>query len=140
MRSAAPLKPAALGQISRCRNCSRAYPRTDSAYEWHECEYDALADQNYTVPCTRTPSRQFDFMGLSVRTPEWRYSTFCAWDGPRLAPDWSRCSSVELFDHRGDTPRWDADTEHANLAGQPQLADVERALRARLVAAFNASR
>ena len=76
-------------------------------------------------------------MGYSLRTDEWRYSTFCAWDGPRLAPDWSRCAHEELFDHRNDSALWDVDhVENANLAGAPALAATQALLHALLLASF----
>ena len=133
---------AAFSQITRCRNCSRAYPGDGADYGVASCGYDARADPatKYTVPCAKTPRAAFDWMGYSVRTRAWRYSLWCAWDGARLAPDWRNCTGDELFDHRGDVdlPPYAPDrVENENLAGAPALAATQAALRARLVAAFS---
>ena len=32
----------------------------------------------------------FDWMGLSVRDPEWRFTLWLEWDGAALAPLWER--------------------------------------------------
>ena len=120
----APLKPAALAQVTRCRNCSASYPHTESPYEWHECEFDAKADAQYSVPCTWTPMSEVDVMGMSVRTPGWRYTLYCAWDGAALRPklDQVHCAHAELFDHRQDHALWDVDNfENENLAGRATL-------------------
>ena len=132
---------AAFSQITRCRNCSRAYPGDTDAYGYVSCEWDERQDSaKYTVPCAKTPRTAFDWMGYSVRTRAWRYSLWCAWDGSRLAPDWRNCTGDELFDHRGDAalPPFAPDlVENVNLANTPALAATQAELRARLVAAFS---
>ena len=129
-------KDAAFSQISRCRNCSLAY-----ANESAQCAWDAAADAaRFAVPCALAPRADFDFMGLSVRTREWRLSAFCVWNGAALAPDMANCSSVELFDHRADfapgAPLFDAEAELDNLADDPAYADVRAQLWARLEQQF----
>ena len=52
--------------------------------------------------CLFTPARDFNWMGLSVRSVEWRYTLWVEWDGPHLRPLWDRVVGEELYDHRGD--------------------------------------
>ena len=134
----AAAKPYALGQITRCTNCTLAYLHAAGDYA-RSCRFDRAADRGLPVPCCTTPRSQFDAMGLSMRTAEWRYTTWCGWDGAQLRPKWHNCSAPELFDHRNDTSPYDVDGpfEHVNLAGQPALRDVEQRLRAQLMRAFD---
>ena len=82
-------------------------------------------------PCADTPRELFDYMGMSVRVKDWRYSTFCRWDGTRLAANWSACEGAELYNHSADTSLYDVDDngEPFNLAGSGAgTAGVEREL------------
>ena len=130
-------KDAAFSQITRCWNCSAAYPGAAGA----QCAWDASADASaFAVPCALAPRAAFDAMGLSVRTAEWRYSVYCSWRGGALAVDWGNCSSAQLYDHRGEGergPLFDPDAEVENLAQDPGLAGVRAGLHARLVAHFS---
>jgi len=76
-----------------------------------------------------------DVMGMSVRTPGWRYTLYCAWDGAALRPKLDPqvfCAHAELFDHRQDHALWDVDNfENENLAGRPEVAAEEATLRRR---------
>lgn len=118
----------ALGQITRCANCTTAYARSDDP---SQCASDRAADRGLPVPCCTTPRARFDLMGLTMRTPSWRYTAWCAWDGARLRPRLDSCAAVELFDHRLDAAPYDVDgeAEHVNRAGEPALREVEAALR-----------
>ncbi len=129
----APLpKAAAFSQITRCWNCSAAYAGEDA-----QCQWDAAADgARFAVPCALAPRAAFDAMGVSVRTAQWRYSVYCAWDGARLALQWANCSSEQLYDHRGDGAGFAPDREVENLAGRPAYAGVQRQLRAAVEAQF----
>jgi arylsulfatase A-like enzyme len=62
---------AAFSQITRCYNCTRAYGDDSRSYQGG-CVRDAVDAQRYTVPCAQTPPAEYDFMGMSVRTSEWR--------------------------------------------------------------------
>ena len=130
-------KDAAFSQVTRCWNCSAAYPGAAGA----QCAWDASADASaFAVPCALAPRAAFDAMGLSVRTAEWRYSVYCSWRGGALAVDWGNCSSAQLYDHRGEGergPLFDPDAEVENLAQDPGLAGVRAGLHARLVAHFS---
>ena len=125
----------ALGQITRCFNCSLAYRASNDPTQ---CAHDRAADRRFPVPCCTTPREAFDVMGLTVRTSDWRYTLWCSWDGKLLQPRLHNCSSAELFDHRNDTSMFDVDGpwEHHNLAGKPDFAAVETGLHARLLHEF----
>jgi len=134
----APAGRAAFSQITRCWNCSAAYAGDDA-----QCQWDAAEDGGaFAVPCALAPRGAFDVMGVSVRTAEWRYSVFCAWDGARLAPDFSNCSSEQLYDHRreGGEPLFDPEREVINLAGDARFSGVQRQLRAAAEAEFSGAR
>ena len=95
------------------------------------CFRDEVDAQRFTVPCADTPQELFDYMGMSVRVKDWRYSTFCRWDGTRLAANWSACEGAELYNHSADTSLYDVDDngEPFNLAGSAAAtAGVEREL------------
>jgi arylsulfatase A-like enzyme len=128
-------KDAAFSQITRCFDCAAAY-----ANESAQCAYDAAADAAFSVPCALAPRERFDVMGVSVRTRDWRLGAFCAWRGADLAVDLSNCSSVELFDHRGDfapgRALFEPEAEQANLANDTALQAVRDALMARIAAEF----
>ena len=62
---------AAFGQITRCYNCTLAYTGS-VATMITGCNNDAQDRGRFAVPCALTPSADFDWMGFSVRTPEWR--------------------------------------------------------------------
>lgn len=89
-------KAAAFSQITRCWNCTLAY-----GPEAAQCQWDAAADEGYAVPCALAPRQSFDFMGMAIRTAGWRYSTFCAWDGARLAANFSACVDFEVRETGG---------------------------------------
>ena len=46
----------------------------------------------------------FRYMGYTIRTVEYRYTEFVAWNGSALAPNWKEVFSRELYDHREDVP------------------------------------
>ena len=125
--------PAAFGQITRCRNCTRSYIHAAPA-QLAGCALDARSDAaNWTVPCCFTDKTLFDWMGVTVRTADWRLTAWCGWDGAALAMRWDNCTGVELFDHRGDAALFDVDSfENENVAADPGLAQVREELFARL--------
>lgn len=69
---------------------------------------------------------EYDWMGMSMRTSDWRYVIWCQWDGARLKADWTNCTRPELYDHRGEKPAiYDVDHfENSNLALKPQYSSV----------------
>lgn len=145
MVSGAKAKPldAAFGQITRCLNCTLSYWGDKQALPNGEilgCRKDA-EDRAFLVPCAHTPRAQFDYMGMSVRTQDWRYSSFCEWDGVSLSANWSACAKPELYNHTADTALYDVDNngEPLNLAGQSGTKKVQRQLHALLRQRFDES-
>ena len=56
------------------------------------------------------------YMGYSVRTPEWRYTSWMSWDRKSMAADWSKDPyAVELYDHRGE----------ANIENDPNQSELK---------------
>ena len=44
-----------------------------------------------------------NYMGYTVRSAEWRWMEWFAWDDDRGEPDWSEGAvATELYDHRSD--------------------------------------
>ena len=131
--------PAAFGQITRCRNCTRSYIHAEPA-QLAGCALDARSDANWTVPCCFTDKALFDWMGVTVRTAEWRLTAWCGWNGAALTVRWENCSGIELFDHRADTALYDVDNfEVENVADDPSNARVREELFARLQQNFMSS-
>ena len=77
----------------------------------------------------------FGYMGMSVRTMDWRYTAWYAWDNVSLIPVWEGTSEgnppfSEMYDHRKEDPtvtNFDAD-ENENLSGRSEYADIESSL------------
>ena len=83
----------------------------------------------------------FTHMGYTLRTADFRYTRWLAWNGSTLAPQsWDAPPAAqELYDHRGERiypVDFDAAAETANVAADPSLADVVASLAARLRAQF----
>lgn len=138
----AVVKPvdAAFGQITRCHNCNRSYSGDPRTYQ-RGCAGDAIDARLWTVPCAQTPSSLFDFMGMTIRTSEWRYTAWCGWDGEQLTANWSQCVKFELYNHTADLALYDVETngEANNLAGYPGVMALQARLHALLRAAFQRS-
>jgi hypothetical protein len=61
---------AAFSQITRCMNCDAAYAIV--ADERAGCDADGADAGKFYVPCSQTNRSQFDLMGMSIRTTDWR--------------------------------------------------------------------
>merc|ERR1712222_152972 len=83
--------------------------------------------------CAMVPggARGIDVMGLSVRTPRWRYTAWYAWDKHALAPVPTDGPSPlrELYDHRGDDGLGFDQYENVNLAYREDRETVETVRR-----------
>lgn len=89
-------KLAAYSQFPRC------YPKLDPTYT--PADYDRMVR---CLPARVTgTTRNMSFMGLSMRTKDYRYTEWHAWQGGKtLRPDWDDGSRmIELYDHRADPP------------------------------------
>eukprot|EP00755_Sulcionema_specki_P014821 Sspe_Gene.57722::Locus_31672_Transcript_1_1_Confidence_1.000_Length_1561::g.57722::m.57722/K01136/IDS; iduronate 2-sulfatase len=78
--------------------------------------------------CARVPVSQFDFMGYTMRTADWRYTAWVAFDNSTMRADWSHVAADELYDASKDNGRdFDADGYSDNVADQhPSLVDSFR--------------
>ena len=89
-------KLVAYSQFPRC------YPKLDPTY--------TPADYDRMVRCLPArgvgTTRNMSFMGLSIRTKDYRFTEWHAWKGGDiLRPDWDDGSQmIELYDHRTDPP------------------------------------
>ena len=77
------------------------------------------------------------YMGYSVRTPEWRYTSWMPWDRKTTKVDWSKKPyAIELYDHSGD-PESENDHNQSdveNVAAQHE--DIVKQLQAQLKTFF----
>lgn len=135
-KASADPDPAAFSQITRCSNCFQAYP--PFIFGIHRlCNLDQV-DKNYFVPCLHTCRADFDFMGYSIRTRDWRYITYCGWRSDSLCPDWSNCTD-QLYPHQDDDTsyiRTYDDFDWVNVNETATLQDIRESLRERLRAKF----
>lgn len=91
--------------------------------------------------CTVTPRSQLQYMGYSVRTAQWRFTAWLAWNGTSLGGDWQNINSTELYDHSHDMGVGIAafdDYENENLASTHP--DVASQLLLRLKRHFHTDR
>jgi len=73
------------------------------AVAYHQFPACGMRAVNQTrAECNSVPRAQFDFMGYSIRTAQWRYTQWLAWDGAALAPLWDGAFEEELYAHAGD--------------------------------------
>jgi len=80
--------------------------------------------------CNYTPAADFNFMGYSIRTKDWRYTIWLPWDGEMLEAKWDGDYADELYDHTGDDSREFGKYEQVNMAVERQ--DVALTLRMKL--------
>merc|ERR1712232_927937 len=91
-------------------------------------------------PCTGTASTDFDAMGLSIRTLQWRYTLWLKWNGKTLAPEWNADTvGEELYDHDGDLGDETDKFETVNLATSSAHAAVKEQLRRQLKLGWKAA-
>ena len=78
------------------------------------------------------------YMGYSMRTPEWRYTSWMPWDVEAMKAKWNEEPyAVELYDHSGD-PDIENDFNQSDLENvAAQHADVVKKMQEQLKAFFN---
>ncbi len=110
------------------------FPR---CYTWIPKSHTPLPQYDRT-DCQDTPANEFDFMGYSIRTAEYRYTEWRRWDKARVEADWSGDPvAVELYDHRNDSSAESPfGTETRNVASDPARAQELSDLAATARAAF----
>lgn len=113
-------KAAVLTQFARCPLATNGSWITDPAQMWQNnwCEF---VDRS-----------EIPWMGYSMRTAEWRYTEWAAWNGTALVPVWETLAGVELYDHRNDTGRCFDCTENVNLANVASYKSTVAGLSAQL--------
>lgn len=52
--------------------------------------------------CTVTPRSLLGWMGYSIRTKDWRFTAWVAWNGAALTGEWNNINSTELYNHSAD--------------------------------------
>lgn len=91
--------------------------KTAAYHQYPACNMDRSAGFNMTRgACNNVPKSQFDFMGYTVRTPQWRYTLWLVWDNATLSPQWDGPSAEELYNHTSDDSASFDLWENVNLA------------------------
>jgi hypothetical protein len=86
-------------------------------------DLDAPPSYGDVVTCTFVHKNAMDFMGMSVRTVDWRYNEWRAWDRVNFKANFSGAALMgsELYDHRSGEA-WGQENE--NVAADPAHAGV----------------
>jgi len=128
--------PAAFSQITRCSNCALAYRNVSTPTGISECDWDADTDgRRYFVPCCMTPKDDFEYMGVSVRVDDWRYTKYCRWYRNRV--DFTKCVTEELFDHRTDDSKYfEAESERTDVSANASYRETKDRLAKMLTLVF----
>lgn len=66
--------------------------------------------------CNGVKRTEFNHMGYSIRTDNWRYTAWFHWDKATLASNWDGPFAEELYDHTGDDSTDMDNFENENLA------------------------
>lgn len=126
--SASSLASSALGERTR----SRAGGRTASFSQYPRCGGAGPAVEQGS--CNSIPKENFQYMGFTVRTADWRYTAWLKWNGTKLNGDWKSAESTapyaeELYDHAADDGTDFNAYENVNLvaSGVPRSPAVEAA-------------
>lgn len=86
--------------------------------------------------CHFIEAADIDFMGLSIRVPEWRYTHWYAWNGTALRVDWNASVATELYAHHGDMGNDFDSFENVNVVSDAVNRDVVHSLQIQLERAF----
>lgn len=117
----------AFSQIGRC-GC-KVYPEHDNQTE---CNSNA---------CAGVPLNQFEYMGYSMRTEQYRYTAWFRWDQDKLLPKLDALGAEELYDLTADTgDNFDYDGYSFNIAGHPDQQQRKSAMLVKLKAAISSWR
>ena len=84
--------------------------------------------------CNNVNATDFDFMGYSIRTNDWRYTAWYYWNGTVLSAEWDGDYVDELYYHKGDDSTDFGSWENENLSAK--RTDVASGLRSQLESFF----
>eukprot|EP00041_Stephanoeca_diplocostata_P018444 m.386481 g.386481 ORF g.386481 m.386481 type:complete len:516 (-) comp21014_c2_seq15:267-1814(-) len=129
----ASLVPALAGHVGK----TAAFSQMGRCFNWKNNVDAPWTPWTGADACPFVNRSRIMYMGYSIRTNDWRYTEWVAWDGAKLGPLWNAVNATELYDHRGCTeePGCNADFdrwENENVAGtQPAVeASLRQQLRA----------
>ena len=102
--------------------------RNFAYYQYPACGMKSGSFNQTRGGCNNVPKEEFDYMGYSLRTKEWRYTVWLVWNQTSLRPEWDASESEEeLYSHHGDDSEDMDKWENENLANsQPQIAAALR--------------
>eukprot|EP01060_Flectonema_neradi_P004721 TRINITY_DN1309_c0_g1_i8.p1 TRINITY_DN1309_c0_g1~~TRINITY_DN1309_c0_g1_i8.p1 ORF type:complete len:502 (+),score=123.63 TRINITY_DN1309_c0_g1_i8:60-1565(+) len=101
--------------------------------EYPRCPPNVTEPWGDKTSCVHTAKQNFTVMGYSVRTDEWRYTTWMWWDGVNLVGDFSRPPvGEELYSHAGDTEDDFNTFENVNVVNVPANQQVVKDMRSRV--------
>ena len=116
-------KPYAYSQFAKANELAR---ELNQQVPWNVC-----------ILCNRTNLTTMDYMGLSVRGDNFRYTEWFGWDKANSVPFWNITEGVEFYNHTGDFGQdFDLSTPTQNMAGTPHLRLLQRRYRAALLKQF----
>eukprot|EP01065_Artemidia_motanka_P032739 TRINITY_DN39723_c0_g1_i1.p1 TRINITY_DN39723_c0_g1~~TRINITY_DN39723_c0_g1_i1.p1 ORF type:complete len:725 (+),score=213.33 TRINITY_DN39723_c0_g1_i1:61-2175(+) len=121
-----PLKQQAFAQYSRCPG-DREWPRRQPGHpDW------------FLNNCEKVPAKNITYMGYTVRTADWRFTEWYAWNGDACTAEFGKVHGTELYSHVGQRPHplmFD-DWENENVAADPANAKLVAQHRALLFSRF----
>ena len=101
--------------------------------EYPRCPHDVTKPWEDKTSCIQTARENFTVMGYSVRTNDWRYTTWMYWDGANLVGDFAKAPvAEELYGHSGDNEADFNKFENVNVADLPANQEVMQSMRARV--------
>ena len=119
---------------SACTNTDNSGNTRNAAYhQFPACDV-ATGYKSPRSSCNYVKVTDFDFMGYSIRTKQWRYTAWYKWDGVKMVADWDGDFADELYDHGGDDSTDLGKWEQYNLSAE--LPDVAKELKSELETFF----
>lgn len=91
-------------------------------------QYPACAITQFNATrggCNNVAKNKFDYMGYSVRTPDWRYTAWFKWNQTTLVAEWDGDFAEELYTHEGDDSTNMDDYENYNQASEQKQVAAE---------------
>lgn len=133
------IKKAAYSEFVKCYSCCNIPDSEPCSQTGSRCPPKDPTDLHEMANCFHVDRKQIDFIGYSVRTPEWRYTEWLHFNGTKLHGDFSRMVANELYDHRGDDGGkhdWDA-FENENVVSDPDHKELVQQLHILLMKGFS---